>query len=304
MVGARLTRDNERVHSLVNAPTIGYDLARLPTGAAVATVLLETLAAAPAEAEFADLSAFDPAAADDPRRAAAWLEVSALTPTRKVDEALSAAKQVLDDAAATMRLRAHDLEPVAAGLVGAYFGGLPDLLRLVRDDILTGAPVHILALACDALAAAYGGRNLPDDVRHLLGGPWIAASRTLPAIPADLGPFAVHVRSVLDKLPVLTAPQALVMAEAAASVEVDWSRRMHDAAWAAYLSGRLRAAATAQFQAVRGLRAAGVTPEQAARGVWNAVSGCLQGVVLHDMLDEVTYGVLVGPWETAMGILS
>jgi hypothetical protein len=78
---------------------------------------------------------------------------------------------------------------------------------------------------------------------------------------------------------------------------------MHDAAWAAYLSGRLRPAAAAQFQAVRGLRAAGVTPEQAARGVWNAVSGCLQGVVLHDMLDEVTYGVLVGPWETAMGIL-
>ena len=74
MFGAGLTRDNERVHSLVNAPTIGYDLARLPTGAAVATVLLETLAAAPREGEFVDLSAFDSTAADDPRRAAAWLE--------------------------------------------------------------------------------------------------------------------------------------------------------------------------------------------------------------------------------------
>lgn len=304
MFGAGLTRDNERVHSLVNAPTIGYDLARLPTGAAVATVLLEALSASPSEGEFADLSAFDPAAAEDPRRAAAWLEVSALTPTRKVDEALSAAKQVLDDAVATMQLRAHDLEPVAAGLANAYFGGLPELMRLVREDILTEAPEHVVALACDALAAAYGGRNLPDDVRHQLGAPWIAASRTLPTIPADLGPFTDHVRAVLDRLPVLTAPQAAVLAEAATSVEVDWSRRMHDAAWAAYLSGRLRAAATAQFQAVRGLRAAGVTPEQAARGVWNAVSGCLQGVVLHDMLDEVTYGVLVGPWETAMGILT
>jgi hypothetical protein len=303
VVAARPTRDNERVHSLVNAPTIGYDLARLPTGAAVATVLLETLAAAPNEGEFADLSAFDPAAADDPRRAAAWLEVSALTPTRKVDEALSAAKQVLDDALATMRLRAHELEPVAAGLAGAYFGALPDLLRLVRDDILAAAPAHVVALACDALAAAYGGRDLRDDVRHQLGGPWIAASRSLPAIPADLGPFATEVRSVLDRLPLLTAPQVVVLAEAASALEGDWSRRMHDAAWAAYLSGRLRAAATAQFQAVRGLRAAGVRPESAARGAWNAVSGCLQGVVLHDMLDEVTYGVLVGPWETAMGIL-
>jgi len=294
------------VHSLVNAPTIGYDLARMPTGAAVATVLLETLAAAPREREFVDLSAFDPAAADDPCRAAAWLEVSALMPSRRVDEALSAAKQVLDDALATMQLRqlrAHEFEPVASGLVGAYFGGLPDLMRLLREDILVGAPAHVVALGCDALAAAFGGRNLPDDVRHQLGAPWIAASRSLPAIPSDLGPFATEVRSVLDRLPVLTAPQALILAEATSALEGDWSRRMHDAAWAAYLSGRLRPAATAQFQAVRGLRAAGVTPEQAARGVWNAVSGCLQGVVLHDMLDEVTYGVLVGPWETAMGIL-
>lgn len=291
------------VHSLVNAPTVGYDLARLPTGAAVATVLLETLAAAPREREFVDLSAFDPAAADDPRRAAAWLEVSALMPSRKVDEALTAAKQVLDDALATMQLRAHELEPVAAGLARAYFGGLPELMRLLRDDILLDAPAHVVALACDALAAAFGGRNLPDDVRHQLGAPWIAASRSLPAIPADLGPFATEVASVLDRLPVLTAPQAVVLAEASASVETDWSRRMHDAAWAAYLSGRLRPAAAAQFQAVRGLRAAGVTAEQAASGVWNAVSGCLQAVVLHDMLDEVTHGVLVGPWETAMGIL-
>lgn len=291
------------MHSLVNAPTIGYDLARLPTGAAVATVLLEALAASPTEAQFVDLSAFDPAAADDPRRAAAWLEVSALTPSRKVDEALSAAKQVLDDALATMRMRAHELEPVAADLAGAYFGGLTDLMRLVRDDILREAPPHVLALACDALAAAFGGRNLPDDVRHQLGAPWIAASRSLPAIPADLGPFAAEVARVLDRLPLLTSAQAVVLAQACASLEADWSRRMHDAAWAAYLSGRLRPAATAQFQAVRGLRAAGVTPELAARGVWNAVSGALQGVVLHDMLDEVTYGVLVGPWETAMGIL-
>jgi len=291
------------VYSLVNAPTIGYDLARMPTGAAVATVLLEALAIHLPAGGLADLSAFDAAAVDDPRRAAAWLEVSALTPAPKLGEALSAVKQVVDEAEQTMRLRAHALEPVMAGLTSSYFGGLDELLRLVRLDILDGVPGHVVALASDAIAAAYGGRRLPDDARYLLGGPWIAASRTLPAIPADLGPFADELRRVLDRLPVLNAPQLVVLAEAAAAVEIDWSRRMHDAAWAAYLSGRLRPSAAAQFQAVRALRAAGVDAPTAARGVWNAISGCLQAVALHDLLDEVTYGLLVSPWETAMGIL-
>lgn len=291
------------MYSLVNAPTIGYDLARLPTGAAVATVLLEALSVQTASGELVDLSAFDPAGVTDPRRASAWLDVSALTPALKLDEALSAVKQVVDEAATTMQLRAHALEPVMAGLTTSYFGGLDDLLRLLRLDLLDAAPSHVVAMASDALAAAYGGRRLPDDVRHFLGAAWIAATRTLPPIPADLGPFAVHVRAVLDKLPLMTAPQVIVLAEASAALEGDWSRRMHEAAWAAYLSGRLRPAAAAQFQAVRGLRAAGVDAATAARGVWNAVSGCLQAVALHDMLDEVTYGVLVGAWETAMGIL-
>lgn len=295
------------VYSLVNAPTIGYDLARLPTGAAVATVLLEALAVYSPSGEQADLSAFDASAVADPRRAAAWLEVSALTPEAKLGEALAAAKQVVDDAERTRQLgqfQSQALEPVMAGLASSYFGGLDDLVRFARLDLLEGAPVHVVAMASDALAAAYGGRRLPDDARHLLGGPWIAATRSLPAIPADLGPFAAEVGRVLDKLPLLTGPQAVVLVEASCALEADWSRRMHDAAWAAYLSGRLRPAASAQFQAVRGLRAAGVDPAMAARGVWNAVSGCLQAVVLHDLLDEVTYGVLVGPWETAMGILS
>ena len=291
------------MYSLVNAPTIGYDLARFPTGAAVATVLLEALAVRRPDGELADLSAFDPAVVANPRRASAWLEVSALTPAIKLDEALSAVKQVVDEAAQTLVLRGNDAESALAGVVGASFGDLEDLLRLVRYDLLDEVPSHVAAMASDALAAAYHGRRLPDDVRHLLGAPWIAATRSLPAIPADLGPFDSDVRSVLDKLPVLTAPQVAVLTEAAASLESDWSRRMHDAAWAAYLSGRLRPAAAAQFQAVRGLRASGVDAATAARGVWNAVSGCLQAVTLHDLLDEVTYGVLVGPWEAALGIL-
>jgi hypothetical protein len=104
----------------------------------------------------------------------------------------------------------------------------------------------------------------------------------------------------------LTEAEVGVLLTASAATGSDWSRRMHAAAWAAYLSGRLRPAATAQFQAVRALRAVRTDRADAAArtGLWNAVSGCVQAVTLHDLLDEVSYGVLVAPWETAVGILT
>ncbi len=298
------------MYSLVNAPTVGYDLARTPTGAAVATVLLEALAVQPGTGVTRDLSAFDASGIADPRRATAWLAVSALAPAPRLDETLSAVRQVFEDAVRGLRDPESGLEPGAAfqpamtGLVGSYFGGLEDLLHLVQIDILDESPSHVVTLASDALAAAYAGRRLPDDERHCLGAPWITATRSLPPIPADLGPFTEAVRRVLDRLPLLTLAQAEALIAAAKTAETDWSRRMHEAAWAAYLSGRLRPTAAAQFQAVRGLRASGLTADIAARGVWNVVSGCLQAVGLHDLLDEVTFGLLVAPWETVMGLLT
>jgi hypothetical protein len=200
--------------------------------------------------------------------------------------------------------RGQGIEPVFRQLAAATFGGLDDVLRLVRVDILDEMPAHVVALASDAVAAAYGGRRLPADVRSMLGSPWIAAVRGLPAIPADLGPFATELRSVLDRVVTLTKAEVAVMVKVAAASESDWARRMHAAAWAAYLSGRLRPAASAQFQAVRALRACGLESAAVAAGVWNAISGCVQAIGTHDLLDEVTYGVLVAPWETAVGILS
>jgi hypothetical protein len=295
------------VYTLVNAPTIGFDLARLPTGAAVATVLLEALAVQPSTGgPTPDLAEFDGTHLDDPRRAAAWLEVSALTPQRRLDDALSAVRQLVDDAATALDASsppARELEPVLRELTTASFGGLEDLLRLVRVELLDEAPEHVVALASDALAAAYGGRRLPEDVRALLRTPWLNGARCLPRVPADMGPFADELHTILERAAVLTSAEAGVLVEVAGWTDLDWSGRMHAAAWAGYLSGRLRPAAAAQFQAVRALRAGGVDAACAARGVWNAVSGCVQAVAMHDLLDEVTYGVLVAPWESALGIL-
>jgi hypothetical protein len=301
------------LYSLVNASTVGFDLARLPTGAAVATVLLEALAVQSPlgsrgheRPNLHGFATFDALHAADPRRAAAWLEVSALAPPRRLDDALSVVGQLLDDVASAADpggIASRQLEPVLRDLTTASFGGLEDLLRLVRLDILDESPEHVVALASDALAAAYGGQRLSEEVRTLLTVPWVSATRGLAPIPADLGPYPEELRAILDRIATLREAEVKVLVDGAAAVEADWSARMHAAAWAGYLSGRLRPAATAQLQAVRALRACGVDAASAARGVWNSISGCLQAVVVHDILDEVTYGVLVAPWETAVGIL-
>jgi hypothetical protein len=306
------------MYSLVNAPTVGFDLARLPTGASVATVLLEALAVQTGSGNV-DLHGFDRGRDLDGRRAAAWLEVSALAPPTRLDQALSTCRDVIegidaaDQGGQPTRPVQHRLEPAMAALTTAYFGGLDDLLTLLRDDILDETPAHVVAMASDAVAAAYGGRRLSAEVRALLSAPWIEATRTLPtlqterpakALPVDLGPADAEVRRVLDRIPLLTGTEAVVLAENATAVESDWSRCMHAAAWAAYLAGRLRPAAAAQFQAVRAMRVSSVDAGLIARGVWNAVTGCLQAVVMHDLLDEEAFGVLVAPWEQAIGILT
>jgi hypothetical protein len=193
-----------------------------------------------------------------------------------------------------------------AALTTAYFGGLDDLLGLLSGDILDDAPAHVVAMASDAVAAAYGGRRLSPEVRGLLGSPWIAATRLLrlTTLPVDLGPADAEVRRVLNRIPLLTGTEAVVLAENSTAAEADWGRCMHAAAWAAYLAGRLRPAAAAQFQAVRALRVGNIDAGLIARGVWNAVTGCLQAVVMHDLLDDEAFGVLVAPWEQAIGILT
>ncbi len=111
-----------------------FDLARLPTGAAVATILLEALALQGTVGEPAlDLSGFDALQVTDPQRASAWLEVSALTPPRRLDDALSAVGQLLDEAANAMdgSESTRELEPVLRDLTTASFGSLDDLLRML-----------------------------------------------------------------------------------------------------------------------------------------------------------------------------
>jgi hypothetical protein len=76
---------------------------------------------------------------------------------------------------------------------------------------------------------------------------------------------------------------------------------MHEAAWAAHVSGRTRTLATAQLQAVGAFLDAGFTGRDGAAGLWNALAGCVQGLAMADLLDEGSAGVLLAPL-TRVGI--
>jgi hypothetical protein len=80
-----------------------------------------------------------------------------------------------------------------------------------------------------------------------------------------------------------------------------WATAMHEASWAAHVSGRTRALATAQLHAVQAFFDGGFTVSDGASGVWNAVAGCVQGAAMADLLDDASLGVLRAPWARVTG---
>jgi hypothetical protein len=70
---------------------------------------------------------------------------------------------------------------------------------------------------------------------------------------------------------------------------------MHEASWAAHVSGRTRALAAAQLHAVQAFLDGGFRVQDGASGTWNALSGCVQGTAMADLLDEASLAVLRAP---------
>jgi hypothetical protein len=70
---------------------------------------------------------------------------------------------------------------------------------------------------------------------------------------------------------------------------------MHEASWAAHVSGRTRTLATAHLFAVQAFLDGGFDGRDGAHGVWNAVAGCVQGTAMADLLDARSLAVLTAP---------
>lgn len=285
-------------YSLVSAASLGFDLVRLPCGHQVAEVLLTGLRAT--RFELRQLADAHPG----PARRARWQEVRCAQPRDGAREAIRLAGPALtlavdgDNAASTAVLRRLERAPL---------GDVDSLERLIRSDVLdwTWTGVGELAVESavatqaadvlvDAAASAYAADWLPAPLRRQLVGPYLAATRRGghhipdPAVGALLRRFAA-----------VSSSEREAWRRAADEQRVHttaWAPAMHQAAWAAHLSGRLRPVAMSQLEAVRAFHQAGFTDRDGSYGVWNAICGVVQAYVVRDMLADADFATLLRPW--------
>jgi hypothetical protein len=290
-------------YSLVSAATLGFDLVRLPAGRAVAEVLLTGLGA--------DAGTLSLVAAAHPGRNLTRDErgMRAVRGRRAREMAASVPHM---RSAATAGDRAAVL---VAQLEQGTIGDAPTLERLLRDDVL--GPEHAatgelpaeerdeaVEVLADAAVGYWAAGVLPPLVRRELTGPFDRAvergALTAPAVGADLGPAAGELAGLLDAVRGLDDAGRATWRTAVDEGRAEhrpWATAMHEASWAAHVSGRTRALATAQLHAVQAFLDGGFDLHDGAAGVWNALSGCVQGVAMSDLLDEGSLAVLRAPWQ-------
>lgn len=295
-------------YTLVSAATLGFDLVRLPGGRAVAEVLLSGLAA---DAEgIARLAAAHPARnlSRDERGVRAVRGRRARELAAGVPHVRSATGGTATDRAAVL------VDQLERGTIG----DAPTLERLLREDVFgperTAAPLverDLVDEAVDVLADAavgyWAAGILPPLVRRELTTAFDRATDAGP-LPGrdvlDLGPATTEVRAFLDDIAGLDrAGRARWRAavDDGRPEQRPWATAMHEASWAAHVSGRIRATAAAQLCAVQAFLDGGFDLHDGASGVWNAVAGCVQGIAMADLLDGPALDVLCGHWTRVAG---
>jgi hypothetical protein len=290
-------------YTLVSAATLGFDLVRLPAGRAVADVLLAGLAA-DAEA-LASVAGLHPGRGRD-REQRGVLVVRA----RRARELAAAVPTVRTVADAGSRAAV-----LVAQLERGTIGDVPTLERLLREDVL--GPEHpgmadlapevgeeVADVLADAAVGHWATEVLPPLVRRELTAPFAraVAEGLLPPPPigTDLGPAADALAEVLTGVRGLDAAGRATWRTAVDEGRAEhrpWATAMHEASWAAHVSGRTRALATAQLHAVQAFLDGGFDAADGASGAWNAVAGCVQGTAMADLLDEGSLAVLLAPWR-------
>ncbi|WP_116452012.1 hypothetical protein [Blastococcus litoris] len=288
-------------YSLVSAATLGFDLVRLPAGHAVAGVLLTGLGA--------DESALARLAESNPGRGLTREErgVRAVR-GRRAREMAASVPHVRNAAAAGDRAAV-----LVTQLEQGTIGDAPTLERLLRDDVL--GPEHPAAAAlraedrheavdvlADAALGYWAAGVLPPLVRRELTGPYDRAVErglvAVPAVGADLGPASDELAELLAGIRDLDGAGRAAWRTAVDEGRPEhrpWASAMHEASWAAHVSGRTRTLATAQLHAVQAFLDGGFDLHDGAAGVWNAVAGCVQGLAMSDLLDEGSQAVLQAP---------
>ena len=275
------------MYSLLNVTVVARDLTRHPHGAALARDLLHVLALDSEALEALDAV---PAPADAPRRRQALATEHADAP--RALEALASIRAAATEGGIDTWSAAL---PV---LEAAPLGGRVELIRWVRTELLadaweTVADVSVprlpraLDIVSDGVLSTYAGR--PADP---LARPWRAwtggrlpATSTEPAVEQVVAMVAAASRDSL-----VTA--GAVMRSKRAN-GWSWPQAMHDACWAADLTGRTRTAAIAQLEAVAALLGRMRTPP--APDIAAAVAAAVHATVVADVLPAETVAAMCGP---------
>ena len=291
-------------YTLVSAATLGFDLVRLPAGRAVAGVLLTAVQA--------DDAALTRLAAVHPARGLAHDQRLVLAVRSRRAREMAVAVPHVRIAAAGARAVADRAAVLVEQLEQGTIGDAPTLERLVREDVLgaehPAAPLldpDLVGEAADVLADAaigyWAAGVLPPLVRRELTASFDRVADDAPVAgpeTLDLGAAGIELAAFLDGLRELDdAGRARWRAavDEGRAERRPWATAMHEASWAAHVSGRTRVLATAQLHAVQAFLDGGFDRHDGAAGAWNAVAGCVQGIAMGDLLDEGALTVLRAP---------
>ena len=292
-------------YSRVGGHARGFDLARLGRGRQSAAVLRTALTA--------DVADLDRWATHHPGAVArsSWLRAAA-----KADARAATVRSVLPLAGAAVE------EAVTTGastllrrLENSLLGDTHALDHFVRHELLDWTWIHAGPMSVqdptasaaadvlsDAATSGYLGDRLDAGVRRAMVAPYLRADLRTRDETASTG--MARVDRVLDRLSsgdeaVRAAWRRVVDEQRQRTAE--WAPAMHQASWAVSMAGRLRLACDAQLAGVIAFQLSGLTPRDASYGVWNAVSGVLQAVVIADLLPATTSAVLLRPWHLVYG---
>jgi hypothetical protein len=283
------------VYSLVTPSVLAGDLVCRPCGPRLLRLLDELMLLDPsaaagvaAEVRRTDVSA----------RFAAWEQVHTVVAT---EPSLSQALDLAQSALAAGAESGQDAPAGTADVMAAVpiGGGLDPLLAFLTGEGLDLPGVAeddsdaVRLAASDALAAAWTRVRVGDEHAAVLSRAWETARASADRWQLDraavLGPQARDVAVACAQLRQLDADglDRLLVGHDGAR----WPEHMHAAAWAAHLSGRLRAVAVAQLQACAALSVA------AGRAGWGPatlrqavapVVGAVTQHVLADVLESDT----------------
>ncbi|HET8614476.1 MAG TPA: hypothetical protein VFL94_03045 [Actinomycetales bacterium] len=289
--------------SLLNGSALGFDLVRLQNGPLVADMVLAALAIQPED--LTHVPAGDRAHVAPPHLAVPRSDLPNGT------SVLPPGELTLRDVPARASQPDTSLTALTSLLTSATIGSLEALVSMLRREVFawtwqrqadgetlasrTPEAGRLQTTCLAAVSAAYGAVDLDEPRIAEALTRWHRLHAGLPRRSVPLGPQQMQLAVLLARIQSLQPHEVKQILDAYHRHQPTqlWAPAVHEATWAAYLSGRVAAAAAAQLHLVAAVRAAEVSLDDIAAGFWNAVSGAVSALVVQDLLDDVSCDLLL-----------